>query len=247
MTESVFNDLAQLRVAFLETANQHTISYDDIQRLILRTEDFHHNIFILQENGIVSSDCACVLRDTLTALQQCEIYLETSHNKEPVGRPKIIISRGQLEFLVSMGFNKTQLSRMLGVSTRTISRRMTGYNLEGVQFSDLTDEDLDRIVIDVHRQFPQSGYRQVLAILRSQGIVVREHQLRKSLQRCDPLGSTLRWFVTIQRRKYNVCCPLALWHLDGNHKLIRYSSFFICKRKFFLYINTSWPVVPQAF
>ena len=60
-----------------------------------------------------------------TALQQCEACLETSHNQEPLGKPNIIISRGQLEFLLSMGFNKTQLSRTLGVSTHTISRQMT--------------------------------------------------------------------------------------------------------------------------
>ena len=141
------------------------------------------HIFILHESGLVSSDCVSILTETLTALQQCEACLETSHNQEPLGKPNIIISRGQLEFLLSMGFiNKTQLSRMLGVSTHAISRRMTKFNLEGLQFSDLTDEGLDRIVVDVHtRQFPQSGYRQMLAILKSQGNVVREHQLRISL------------------------------------------------------------------
>ena len=179
------------------------------------------HIFTLHESRLVSSDCVSILTKTLTALQQCEACLETSHNQEPLGKPNIIISRGQLEFLLSMGFiNETQLSRMLGVSTHAISRRMTEYNLGGLQFSDLTDEGLDRIVVDVHRQFPQSGYRQMLAILKSQGIVVREHQLRIGLQRCDPLGSTLRWFVTIHRRKYKVCCPLTLWHLDRNLKTI---------------------------
>ena len=168
------------------------------------------HIFILQESGLV-------LTKTLTALQQCEACLETSHNQEPLGKPNIIISRGQLEFLLSMGFiNKTLLSGILGVSTHVnaISRRMTQYNLGGLQFSDLTDEGLDGIVVDVHRQFLQSGYRQMLAILKSQGIVVQEHQLRISLQRCDPLRSTLRWFATIHRRKYKVCCPLTLCHLE---------------------------------
>ena len=55
---------------------------------------------------------------------------------------------------------------------------MTEYNLGGLHSSDLTDEDPYQIVVNVHRQFPQSGYWQMLATLKSQGIVVREHQLR---------------------------------------------------------------------
>ena len=212
--------------AFLETASENIITHDDIKRLILCTEDFHRKIFILHESDLVSSDCVSILTETLTALRQCEACLETSHNEEPLGKPNIIIFRGQLEFLLSMGFNKTQLSRMLGVSTHGISRPMTEYNLEGLQFSDLTDEDLDRIVVHVRRQFSQSGYRQMLAILKSQGIVVREHQLRKSLQRCDLLGSALRWFATIHKREYNVCCPLVFSHLDRKHKLIKYKHIF---------------------
>ena len=124
-----------------------------------------------------------------------------------------------------MGFNKTQLSRMLGVSTHGISRPTTEYNLEGLQFCDLTDEDLDRIVVHVRRQFSQSGYRQMLAILKSQGIVVRENQLRKSLQRCDPLGSALWWFATIGNTMYVV-----LWHFGtwiGNTSLSSTNIFFV--------------------
>ena len=110
---------------------------------------------------------------------------------------------------------------MLGVSTRTITR-MDKHNLASVKFSDLTDQELDRIVMEIHQQFPQSGYRHVLVVLNSQGIFVRERRLRASLQKIDPLGSALRWFATIHRRSYNVSSPLALWHQDGNHKLIRY-------------------------
>ena len=40
MAESVFNDLVQLCGAFLETASENIITHNDIQRLILCTEDF---------------------------------------------------------------------------------------------------------------------------------------------------------------------------------------------------------------
>ncbi|KAK3742109.1 hypothetical protein QZH41_020267 [Actinostola sp. cb2023] len=31
-----------------------------------------------------------------------------------------------------------------------------------------------------------------------------------------------RWQQTIKRRQYQVRCPLSLWHIDDNHKLIRW-------------------------
>jgi hypothetical protein len=44
----------------------------------------------------------------------------------------------------------------------------------------------------------------------------------------DPQGTLLRALEmnVIHRRVYSVPSPLALWHIDGNHKLIRYSLHF---------------------
>ena len=58
-------------------------------------------------------------------------------------------------------------------------------------------------------------------LLQSQGHRVQRERLRQSLIRTDPLGVLQRWTVAVRRRKYNVNSPLALWHIDGNHKLIR--------------------------
>lgn len=55
----------------------------------------------------------------------------------------------------------------------------------------------------------------------SQGIRVQRARLRNCLKRVDPIGRRLRSITTIRRRVYNVRSPLALWHMDGNHKLIR--------------------------
>ena len=47
------------------------------------------------------------------------------------------------------------------------------------------------------------------------------------MQRVNPEGCLLssldlKTLNVLQRRKYQVYGPLALWHIDGNHKLIRY-------------------------
>lgn len=72
-----------------------------------------------------------------------------------------------------------------------------------------------------------AGVKTIEGELISQGIRVQRHRLRDSIKRIDPIGRRLRAITAIKRRAYNVRSPLALWHLDGNHKLIRYG--FLCK------------------
>ena len=57
--------------------------------------------------------------------------------------------------------------------------------------------------------------------LVSQGIRVQRARLRNSLKRVDRVGRRLRSINSIHRRVYNVRSPLSLWHMDGNHKLVR--------------------------
>ena len=59
--------------------------------------------------------------------------------------------------------------------------------------------------------------------LRSRGIVLQQNRIREAMRRINPEGTLLRALRlrVINRRKYQVASPLALWHIDGNHKLIR--------------------------
>lgn len=61
-----------------------------------------------------------------------------------------------------------------------------------------------------------------MGMLRSIGIIIHRERLRDSLHRIDTFGVLNRWAQIIPRRKYNVTSPNALWHVDGNHKLIRW-------------------------
>ena len=51
---------------------------------------------------------------------------------------------------------------------------------------------------------------------------VQRTRLRASIQRVDPHATALRRRETVQRRVYSVDGPNSLWHIDGNHKLIRW-------------------------
>ena len=99
---------------------------------------------------------------------------------------------------------------------------MTEYDLSVHALnSQLSDRELDDIVRDIQTQFPTCGNRQMQGHLMSRGIRMQQYRVCESQQRIDPSGSVLRRLTVIRRRQYQVDGPSALWHIDGNHKLIR--------------------------
>lgn len=89
-------------------------------------------------------------------------------------------------------------------------------------YSDLSDSDLDEKVASLKQDYPNAGYRMISGLLLQEGVRLQQHRVRECMHRVDPLGVVTRWGESIRRRVYNVLSPLSLWHLDGNHKLIRY-------------------------
>ena len=69
---------------------------------------------------------------------------------------------------------------------------------------------------------PNIGQARLVGALRSRGLYIQRRRVRNCLRTLDPVGTVLRWRSTIYRRKYNVPTPNALWHIDSNHKLIRW-------------------------
>ena len=139
------------------------------------------------------------------------------------GRPRYDIPQEQLEHLLQLNFDCPTIATMLGVSLRTVRRRMDEYGLTIHScYTDIDDARLDHIVKELKEQFPNSGYRLMDGLLRQCGIRVQQLRVRECMHRTDPNGTIVRHADLIQRRKYHVPGPQSLWHIDGNHKLIRY-------------------------
>ena len=139
-----------------------------------------------------------------------------------IGRPRFVIPRQQLLYLVENHFTVPQMSEMLGVSVRTLHRRLSQYGLSiRSQYSELTDNDLDRLIKSIHDQFPMCGYRQMNGHLLSQGFRIQQWRIRDSQRRICPEGTMMRQLRCLRRREYRVAAPRSLYHIDGNHKLIR--------------------------
>ena len=123
-----------------------------------------------------------------------------------------------------------QIARIIGVSVSTIRRRMSEYNLSILDtYSTINDSDLDSLIAEMQTQFPGWGNRQMYGCLVSHGIRVQFQRVRESQRRIDPVGSIMRRLNCIHRRQYSVPGPRHLWHMDGNHKLVRYVHTYIIR------------------
>ena len=138
------------------------------------------------------------------------------------GRPRLDIKQEQLEYLLHLGFNCPKIAEMLGVSLSTVRRRMSEFGLSVTAlYSTVTDQELDSLVSEIKEEFPNCGSRLMHGHLLHRGHRISQARIREALHRVDPEGVAVRLTSAVQRRKYAVSSPLSLWHLDGNHKLIR--------------------------
>ena len=147
------------------------------------------------------------------------------------GRPMFIIPREILHYYVSEGFKCSDIAIFLGVSERTVKRRLNSYGIKiRDTYADISDQELDQNVLDIIKEYPNIGEKSVTGHLRSAGYRVQQWRVRKALRNVDPAGVLLRRLCldVTHRRKYSVRAPQALWHIDGYHKLIRYNIFSFC-------------------
>ena len=139
------------------------------------------------------------------------------------GRPKFNISSEQLGNLIELGFTSVDMAVMIGVSRSTIGRRLREFGMSmETKYCVISDEDLDDIVCSIIQQYPECGQKTMQGHLKERGIVVQQTRVRESMRRTDPFGTRQRLKTAVRRRQYNVGFPMELWHMDGNHKLVRW-------------------------
>lgn len=134
----------------------------------------------------------------------------------PTGRPRLCVDRAQLEFLRSLHFKWEDISCILGASVKTLQWRAKEWVI--VTFTNLTDAQLDEMIRSYLRQFPQAGEAMIRGPLLSLNIHVQREKLRMSIQRLSGPGNSSH--PAINCRSYSVPWPNALWHIDGDHKMI---------------------------
>lgn len=204
-----------------------------LQRIAAGTEDTDGSLFeaerLLRDIAFVSDLLPQAESEILlNAIGSIYLSLEDQKASEDRprsvrGRPCIIISEEQLSLLLSFNFKLIDIASMLQVSTSTVRRRIIEFGLEDeVNFSIVTDAQLDNIANQFSINHPNSGEKSFEGYLRHMGMRVQRSRIRSSLQRIDPRGVRNRFNATLHRRQYCVPMPNSLWHIDGYHKLIRW-------------------------
>ena len=105
--------------------------------------------------------------------------LQIEHCNRP-GRPRLAITQEQLEALQrDSGFCWSDVARILCVSARTLCHRRheLGMLVEGRQFSQLTDTQLDDLTRQALQVTPAASLRMVQGYLRQRCLVQRIHVL----------------------------------------------------------------------
>ncbi|XP_071854426.1 uncharacterized protein [Apostichopus japonicus] len=103
------------------------------------------------------------------------------------------------------------------------TRHCREYNLKiQAEHSPLTVGALDDLIRTTITSNQRLGPNAVRARLFAQGHRVQRWRVRESMLRVDPGGAALRAAPAMQRRTYTVAGPNSIWHIDGNHKLIRW-------------------------
>lgn len=185
-----------------------------------------------QTMGYVDSELIDSLQNALRCIEKSisrEFISRLSHlynYSGDKGRPVISIDKDFLLELLESDFTVSEISNILHVSRRTIQRRIEEYQLRLIcpKHSDITEAELDDEVLKILQIFPNCGIRNMKGHLRSRNLRVKWEDVRSSLWRVDPEGILNRSIslTIINRRTYSVPGPLALWHVDGNHKLVRW-------------------------
>lgn len=139
------------------------------------------------------------------------------------GRPQLNIHEQVLTQLLEQEFTQVEIAQILGCSAKTIHRRIVQFGLSCFnEYTEISDAQLDHLVQDFVCNFPTAGQKMLAGHLSGLGYRIKRFRIRESLYRVDPWGVEQRSRRLLHRRRYRVPGPNSLWHIDGNHKLIRW-------------------------
>ena len=72
-------------------------------------------------------------------------------------------------------------------------RRMKDFGLSAATtYTQLSDQQLDELIRDIQRDFPNAGCKRVTGLLRARDVYMQQARIRQSMRRVDPEGILLR-------------------------------------------------------
>ena len=122
-----------------------------------------------------------------------------------------MISKERLERLLRLEVPVSHIAEDLQVSRPSVYKAIADDTLHETSYSSISEPAIQH-----------AGEVMLQGQLKAQGIYVPRSKVRQGIHDLDP-SVTSRKRPAIRRCVYSVPYPNYLWHLDSNHKLIRWS------------------------
>ncbi len=131
------------------------------------------------------------------------------------------MSKERLQRMLDLNFPISKVAEQLQVSRPTVYKAIETHGLNYRRFTDVNEEEVQQRVAQIKTHHPNAGEVMVHGHLQAQGVCIQRNRVRNAIHLVDPNVSA-RKQPRINRRVYSVPCPNYLWHIDGNHKMIRW-------------------------
>ena len=191
----------------------------DLDRVLMSAEWLLRDIMQIEHKIPDGEALTTAVSEVMSNVQAAVDQSTVQHRR---GRPAIDIPEEQLELLLEHHFTEADIARMMQVSPRTI-RRIIQYGFETfTTYSDISDSGLDEITTNFVQSHPYSGKCSYQGFLCSAGLHIQHARVQESLRQVGSRAMDRRFRLALYRRRYSVCMPNSLWHIDGHHKLIRW-------------------------
>lgn len=89
----------------------------------------------------------------------------------PRGRPKFDIDRAELLRLCQSGRSQKEIAEEYGVSRNTLRRIVKDKQITAFEKSNLTDNEIDQLILEMKCLMPYAGERLTIGYLKSKGYV----------------------------------------------------------------------------
>ena len=142
--------------------------------------------------------------------------------EKAVGRPSIDVSEDDILLLKRLNYSWTKISDILGISCSILYRRLHEFNIDPRAFTEISQSELDELLKTIKSTNPNCEEVMIQGSLIHRGIKIPRDMLRAAIHRVDHENTIQRQTSVINRRVYCAPHPNAVWHLDGNHKMIRW-------------------------
>lgn len=195
---------------------------DDLDGLLIRLDSIFQCLVWVEPVFLPSTNFSNLLSAVSDMIDHVHLRISDQEYRGR-GRPSLNIPECALSNLLEQDFTQVEIAKIFGCSAKTIHRRIAKFGLmHFIRYTEISDSELDTIVSNFVSNFPTAGQKTLAGHLSTLGHRIQRYRVRESLYRVDPWGVEQRCRRLLHRRKYKVAGPNSLWHIDGNHKLVRW-------------------------